>query len=131
MVSSRILLVDDSELFRRGLRDRIEAAANDWEICGQASDGFEALEKTRLLNPNLIIMDFSMPRMTGTEAARQILNEFPNIPILLLTMHFTGQLVEEATSVGIRKVLSKIDMHDFENCIHALFRGDLFTATPR
>ena len=87
----RILIVDDSAIFRRGLRMVLESRP-EWEVCGEAADGVEGIEKARRLNPDLVIMDFSMPRMTGLEAAREMLKESPRIPILLLTLFLTGQL---------------------------------------
>jgi PleD family two-component response regulator len=80
----RILIVDDSALFRQGVRDTLESN-RDWELCGEAADGRQAIEGNRSLTPHLIVMDFSMPGMTGLEAASEILKEFPKLPILLLT----------------------------------------------
>src|ERR1700681_1056961 len=86
LMAVRILIVDDSAIFREGLRTTIETHA-DWEVCGEAVDGIEGIQKSRLLGPQLILMDLSMPRMSGIEAASQILREFPNVRILLLTLY--------------------------------------------
>jgi DNA-binding NarL/FixJ family response regulator len=125
-MATRILIVDDSAMFRRGLRDAIEVN-REWEVCGEAVDGQEAVEKTRLLTPQLIVMDLSMPRMAGIEAASEILKEFPKVPILLLTLHFTNQLAEAAHAAGIRAVMSKAAMDHLADGIHALLRGESFT----
>jgi two-component system, NarL family, response regulator LiaR len=102
----RILIVDDSAIFRQGLRTMLEEQI-DWEVCGEAADGFEAVQKNRDLTPDVIIVDLSMPRMSGVEAARQILAEFPKVPIFMLTLYLTRQLAEDASKVGIRATLSK------------------------
>lgn len=125
LMALRILIVDDSAVFRRALHAMVEFHV-DWEICGDAVDGVEGVEKNRLLIPHLIIMDLSMPRMTGLEAAAEILREFPKVAILLLTLDVTKQLAEEARKVGIRATLSKAAMHHLGNGIDAALQGDQF-----
>ncbi|MGH9730364.1 MAG: response regulator [Candidatus Acidiferrales bacterium] len=119
----RILIVDDSAIFRQDLRETLEAEVN-WEVCGEAVDGFEAILKNRLLGPQLIVMDLSMPRMTGIEAAFEILRDFPEVPILLLTLYSTPQLAEHARNIGIRATLSKTAMHRLVGDIQALLGSD-------
>jgi DNA-binding NarL/FixJ family response regulator len=121
----RILIVDDSSIFRQGLRTMLEEHS-DWTICGEAVDGVEAVQKNRDLRPHLIIMDFSMPRMSGVEAARQILAEFPDVPILLLTLYLTSQLAEDARKIGIRETLSKTALSRLIGSIQALLDGRNF-----
>lgn len=121
----QILIVDDSALFRQGLRGMLEANL-DWEVCGEAVNGLEAIQKNRLLTPHLIIMDFSMPRMTGIEAATEILRESPHVAILLLTLFVSHQLVEDARNSGIRATLDKTAMHCLASGIHAVLRGEEF-----
>ncbi len=123
----RILIVDDSAIFRRGLRMVLKTRP-EWEICGEAADGVEGIMKTRELNPDLVIMDFSMPRMTGIEAAREMLKEFPRVPILLLTLFLTGQLAEEANRAGIRASLQKNTMRSMMDGIDELLRSENLTA---
>jgi DNA-binding NarL/FixJ family response regulator len=109
-MATRILIVDDSAIIRRDLRETLEAEVG-WRVCGEAVDGLDAIEKNRLLTPHLIVMDLSMPRKTGIEAASEILREFPRVPILLLTLYSTPELAEHARAVGIRATLSKTAMH--------------------
>lgn len=123
MAITRILIVDDSAIFREGLRTILEDHI-DWHVCGEAENGMEAVEKSRLLVPDLIVMDLSMPYMTGIEAAYEIFREFPKIPILLLTLYLTQQLAEEASKTGIRATLSKSDMDRLIDGIETILRGD-------
>lgn len=108
MKPARILLADDHELVREGLR-RVLARRDDWEICGEAGNGSEALELTRKLQPDLAIVDFAMPEMNGLEVARQILAESSDTEVLLLTMHESDGLVREALAAGVRGFVLKSD----------------------
>lgn len=121
----QILIVDDSAIFREGLRVLLEAHV-DWEVCGEAVGGMEGVQKNRLLKPHLVIMDLSMPRMSGIEAAAEILKEFPKVPILLLTLYVTRQLTQEAHKLGIRATLSKTATHHLFGSIEAILRGEEF-----
>ena len=105
-MSIRILLVDDSPVMLRSVRSFLECET-DWEVCGEAENGSVAVEMVRQLEPNAILMDFSMPVMNGLEAAREIGKIAPRLPILLFTLHATPQLADEARRAGIRAVLSK------------------------
>ena len=123
LMALKILIVDDSAVFRQGLRTMLEPRV-DLEICGEASDGVEGVEMNRLLTPNLILMDLSMSRMTGLEAATAILKEFPKVPIVLLTLYVTKQLVQEACNVGIRATVSKTRMHELTDSINLALQGE-------
>ncbi len=112
----RILVVDDSDVFRQCLRPMLESN-RDWEICGEAVDGAEGVEKHRSLVPDLVLMDFSMPRMSGLESAAAILKDFPKVPIVLLTLYLTQQLSQAAHKVGIRATISKNNMNGLANDI--------------
>lgn len=94
----------------RKLYCRVFAAlecASDFEVCGVAEDGAEALIKAQELRPDLIILDLAMPVMNGLEGARQIGKILPNIPILLYTLTDSPQVRREALHAGIRQVVSK------------------------
>ena len=102
---------------------------SDWEICGEAVDGYGAIEKNRQLSPELIVMDLSMPRMNGLEAAVKILQEFPNRRIVLLTLYASHQLADQAHEAGIRGTLSKAAALDhIEEGIEAVLRGEEFVS---
>lgn len=103
-----ILIVDDSASLRRLLRSRIEENP-EWKVCGEAENGQIAVEKVKALNPNVVILDWLMPVMSGLEAARQITRFSPNTAMLMLTLHSSKQLSEEANAVGIQRVFSKAE----------------------
>ena len=123
LMAIRILIVDDSAVFRDGLRTMLERHV-DWQVCGEAQNGVEAVENNRLFAPHLIVMDFSMPSMTGLEAAREIFKESPKVPILLLTLYLTHQLAETARDAGIRAILSKTRTHHLISEIEAILRAE-------
>jgi two-component system, NarL family, nitrate/nitrite response regulator NarL len=102
----RILIVDDSPLIRKCIRASIQEMPN-WKVCGEAENGQIGIEKTKDLNPDLVILDLSMPVMNGLDAARHINQAFPNLPLVMLTMHASEQLSEEAKAAGIKEVLPK------------------------
>src|ERR1700722_7259276 len=84
-MSKSILLVDDSPAVRTLMRRHLEH--NGLEVCGEASDGIEAVERAQELSPGLVVMDFSMPRMNGLDAARVLKQKMPHVPIILFTGH--------------------------------------------
>src|SRR5579871_5835024 len=102
----RLLLVDDHEVVRRGVRSLL-SDQDGWEICGEAVDGQEALEKARELKPDLIVMDVSMPRLNGLEATRQILNVLPNCEVLVLSQHENAEMARQALKAGARGYVVK------------------------
>jgi DNA-binding NarL/FixJ family response regulator len=104
----RILIADDHEVARQGIRALLEAHSG-WEVCAEARDGREAVELAASMNPHLILLDIGMPNLNGLEAARQILASFPEIPILILTMHDSDQVVREVLRAGARGFLLKSD----------------------
>jgi DNA-binding NarL/FixJ family response regulator len=104
----RILIADDHEVARRGIRALLENHPG-WEVCGEAKDGREAVELASRTNPDLVLLDIGMPNLNGLEAARQVLAESPDIAILILTMHDSDQVVREVLRAGARGFLLKSD----------------------
>ena len=101
-----ILIVDDSPIMRKTLRETLER--NDgWEVCGEAADGREGIEKAQLLKPDLIVLDLAMPVMNGLEAARELTRLLPYVPLLMFTSYETAHLKREALSAGVRTIMSK------------------------
>ncbi|MGH9358874.1 MAG: PAS domain-containing protein [Terriglobia bacterium] len=109
MSSLRILLADDHELVRRGLRSLL-ALQPEWEICGEAVDGREAVDKAKELEPGLILLDVSMPRLSGLDAARLIRQENPKIEILFLSCHDSPGVVRAALDTGARGYVLKSEL---------------------
>ncbi len=108
MSSLQILVADDHDLMRRGLRAMLEAHPG-WEICGEAHTGTEAVAKVQELKPQVAILDISMPEMDGLEAARQIRKNSPKTEILVLSMHYSDQLIRDVLEAGIRGYVIKSD----------------------
>jgi DNA-binding NarL/FixJ family response regulator len=101
--------VDDNAWMRRTLRTLLEAQA-DWKVCDEASDGLEAVAKFEKEKFDVIVLDFQMPGMNGLDAAKQITSRSADTPILMVTLHHSPQLSEEARKVGIRGICSKADI---------------------
>lgn len=99
-------IVDDSPQIRQALRSFLETNT-DWEICGEAENGQAAIELVQRLNPDLLILDLSMPVMNGFDAARNIIALSPKTGIVMFTAHASDQLLEEARHVGIKAVVPK------------------------
>jgi two-component system nitrate/nitrite response regulator NarL len=102
------LVADDQELVRKRVCSTL-TARSDFEVCGEAANGREAVEKFKQLNPDLVILDITMPLMNGLEAARMIHQVSPGTPVLILSVHKSKQLVEEAQRVGVRGYVTKED----------------------
>ena len=85
----------------------ILSAREDVEICGEAENGKEAIEKAHEMKPDLVILDITMPVLSGFEAAREIRKTLPHVPILILSMHESNQLIEEAKKIGVQGYVTK------------------------
>src|SRR5215472_3723272 len=101
MASVRILIADDHELVRQGLRTLL-ASRPAWEVCGEAADGREAVEKASQLKPDIILLDVSMPRLNGLEAAALIRRKSPGSEILIVSQHDPAQMLPSVLKVGAR-----------------------------
>jgi len=99
-----ILLVDDHEVVRRGLRNMVDG---QWEICGEACNGKQAIEKILELHPDLVLMDISMPVMNGIEAAREIRRLQLPVKILILSMHNSSIIADQVIEAGADAFLAK------------------------
>jgi DNA-binding NarL/FixJ family response regulator len=108
MPALRILIADDHAAVRRGIRSLLESHGQ-WNVCGEAADGEEAVEEAGRLRPDVVLLDVSMPKLNGLEAARQIRRSVPAAQFLVLTMHGSDQLPEEARRAGVRKIVMKSD----------------------
>jgi DNA-binding NarL/FixJ family response regulator len=117
----RIMVVDDSDLMRRSLRTLLEGQ-DHWKVCDEASNDQEAVTKFSDKKFDLVVLDFQMPVMDGLEAARQITRRSPDTPILMVTMHTSPQLAQEARRVGIRGVCGKADIKCVVEGIQAILQ---------
>jgi len=118
-----ILIVDDSPQIRKLMRSYF-ASESDFEVCGEAVDGLDAIEKFAELDPDLIILDASMPRMNGLEAARVLRSMDGEVPIILFTMHAESLSGSDASDTGITSVVSKLtSISELSKCVERLLRG--------
>ena len=108
MSALRILIADDHEVARNGIRCVLESHAG-WEVCGEATDGREAVELVGRLKPDVLLLDIGMPNLNGLDATRQILAMMPEARILILTVHDSEQVVREVLAAGARGFLLKSD----------------------
>ena len=102
----RVLVVDDHEIVRRGVCSLLQGRT-DWEICGEAADGREAVQKARQLKPDAVILDIGLPGLNGLDVARQILIENGAIKILILTLHDSDQVMRDVLRAGAQGFLLK------------------------
>jgi DNA-binding NarL/FixJ family response regulator len=124
----RILLVDDHPIVRQGLRTLLEGRTG-WEVVGEASDGVEAVEKAKDLNPDVMVLDVTMPRMNGLEACRLLRRQAPQLEILFVTQHDSPQMMREALDVGARGYVVKSNAaRDLLEAVEAVSQHRVFTA---
>jgi DNA-binding NarL/FixJ family response regulator len=121
----RILVADDNPAVRRYLRGLLEQQV-DWLVCDEVSNGQEAVERVQQAKPDLIVLDFQMPGMNGLDAARRIADLCPKTPILMVTIHLSKQLSEEARKVGIRGACAKTDISSVVEAVGALLREETY-----
>ena len=125
-----VLLAEDHTIVRQGLRLLVEADG-DIEIVGEAKTGREAVQMSRALQPDVIVMDIAMPLLNGLEATRQILKAFPGTKILILSAHSDSEYVEQVVKAGALGYLVKQSSGDvLAKAIRELHQGGLFSRLP-
>ena len=125
----RILIADDHEVARQGIRALLESHPG-WEVCAEAKDGREAVELATNSKPDIVLLDIGMPNLNGLDAARQILAISPTIRILILTMHDAEQVVREVLAAGARGFVLKSDAaRDLVAAVDALQHRRTFFTT--
>jgi len=126
MSTLKLLLADDHEIVRKGLRAVLEAQ-KDCEVVGEAADGRQAIALVKKLNPDIVILDISMPLLNGLEATRQILKIRPQTKVLILTMHELDPLIRDVLDAGARGYILKTDAgHDLIAAVESLRRNKTF-----
>jgi PAS domain S-box-containing protein len=109
MDPAKILIVDDHEAVRKSIRALL-SLRSEWAVCGEAEDGVEALEKARSLLPDLVLMDVSMPRMNGVEAARRIRGEMPGIEVIVISQNDPNLVSRQAADAGASSYIPKSEL---------------------
>jgi len=124
----RILLVDDHPIVRQGLKTLLEGRPG-WQVVGEAADGVEAVEKAKDLDPDVMVLDVTMPRMSGLEACRLIRRRSPKPEILFVTQHDSPQMMREALDAGARGYVVKSNAaRDLLEAVEAVSQHRVFTA---
>ncbi len=124
----RILVVDDNPAVRHYLRNLLEQQST-WQVCDEARTGKEALQRVEKNPPDVILLDFQMPDLNGLDVARQVTKLFPAIPILMVTIHLSKQLAEEARRAGIRGACAKSDVGSIVEAVDALLHDKTYFPT--
>ncbi len=126
MKKIRVLIVDDHTLVRDGIRSLLALVA-DIEVVGEAANGKEALERTRELAPDVVLMDLAMPIMGGLDATRRIRKEFPGTKVIALTQYDDSEYVIPIIEAGARGFVTKMAaFSELASAIQAAYRGDSF-----
>lgn len=120
----RILVVDDNEPVRRGIQSLL-ISRKDWFVCGEAADGLQAVEQAKLLHPDLIIMDVSMPNMNGLEATRVIRREVRGSRILIISQNDPAIVRRQAIEARAQGFIEKLNIHrDLVAAVECILSGD-------
>jgi DNA-binding NarL/FixJ family response regulator len=129
MANLRLLVADDHDVVRKGVRTLLEEQPG-WEVAAEAADGREAVEKAKLVQPDVTILDLSMPELNGLEAAKEILKTVQT-KVLILTMYDSDPLIRQTLEAGARGYLLKSDAgRDLVSAVDALRRNKTFF-TPK
>jgi DNA-binding NarL/FixJ family response regulator len=129
-MSIGVLLADDHAIMRQGLRSLLEKQP-DITVIGEAEDGREAFELVNKLQPDIVVLDVTMPNLNGIEAARKIHSEFPEVKVIALSMHSNRRFVGDMLKAGATGYILKEGLFDeLVRAIHAVAAGDIFLS-PR
>ncbi len=126
MSSYNLILADDHVLVRQGIK-RIIQENNGMNVVGEASDGLELLEILKKITPDMVILDISMPRLRGLDAAAKIKIDYPQVKVLILSMHRSREYLDHAKAVGVNGYVLKEDADvSLFSAIEAIRRGKTF-----
>jgi DNA-binding NarL/FixJ family response regulator len=122
----RILIADDHEVMRLGMRNLLESVPN-WTVSGEAANGREAVELALESNPDVIILDITMPEMNGFEAAAQIAQRRPNVPVIVFSLHLSEDVMARFKAGPIRGWVSKSEAaRDLLDAVRSVLSGGTF-----
>lgn len=122
----KVLLVDDHAVVRDGIRARLERSA-DFEVVGEAVNGRDALQKVDELNPDVVLMDISMPVMNGMDAARQLGDKYPDTKVIILTMHEHKEYIQGVIRCGAQGYIVKdVSAQEMINAIKTVMDGETY-----
>jgi DNA-binding NarL/FixJ family response regulator len=107
----RILIADDNAMIRRGI-SRLLASETDWTVCGESVDGASTIAQTRTLNPDVVLLDVSLPDASGLDVARNLRAEFPAVKIILVSQNDPAQLQRGVDSSGAHACVDKSELAD-------------------
>ena len=124
----RIIIADDHDLFVEGLSELLSRQP-DIELSGQARDGLQVVEQTSLLKPDIVLMDIAMPRMNGIKASQQIRAKFPDVKILILSMHNNRELITESLKAGANGyILKDCTSEELYEAVKSVMQGYFYIA---
>lgn len=130
-MGAKILVVDDHEVLRKGVRSLIEEPGREWEVCGEAATAGEAIESVKTLRPDVVVLDIALPGMSGIEAASRIAALGLGCRILLFTMYESKRLGAEAREAGAQGyVLKSQAARHLILAIETLLAGGVFFGGP-
>jgi len=121
----RILVVDDNPSVRHYLRAILEQQ-HEWQVCGEARNGAEAVQKVLSTSPDLILLDYQMPDANGVDVAKRISELCPQASILMVTLHLSRQLVDAARTAGVRGACAKQDIGAVIEAVEVLLREQTY-----
>jgi two-component system, NarL family, response regulator DegU len=126
-MAARILIADDHEIVREGIRTLIDRSRPEWDICGEAKNGEEAIEAVKTLRPDVIVLDITMPKMSGLEAAPRIAKLGVGCRVLMFTMHDSDRLASEVRNAQAQGLVLKSQAaRDLIRAIERLLAGGTF-----
>src|SRR5215467_8516582 len=130
-MTARILIVDDHEVLREGVKSLLARSRSDWEICGEGTTGVQAIQMVQSLHPDLLVLDVSMPEMSGLEASARMRRMGLNLPVLIFTMHESERMAAEIRQAGAQGYVLKTQAaRDLVQAIDTLLSGGTFFAAP-
>jgi DNA-binding NarL/FixJ family response regulator len=127
MPALRTLVVDDHEELRKLLRSMLQTKT-ECVIVGEATDGLQAIEQAKELQPDLILLDLSLPKLNGMEAGRRILKACPHAKIVFLSQDSSRDVIQGALSLGASGYLLKSDATELPLAVDAISRGEVFVS---